>query len=221
MKSLPDAMNKSFLAGSFWHGFERADECQYRRRDGYNKKSPLVTSSLMDFLARYADTRWILYANAVFQEALRSTWRAGWTMTGSSLAVSVLDCSFDDRLLDDAPSTDHCARGTLVRGGVSLQSVDTCSPQDLQQEWTVRLSFQVVVGGAISTWIAAVASLLVGLKSTCDQKLSSGSLLTFMTTHLCQPRFADAEQYWLITLTFFRSQRTLRPVFPQHHEERH
>ena len=29
-------------------------------------------------------------------------------------------------------------------------------------------------------------------------------LLTFMTTHLFQFRFADTEQYWLITLTFFR-----------------
>ena len=133
-------------------------------------------------------------------------------------------CSFDDRLLDEAPSTDHCTRGTLVRGGVSLQPVDTCSPQDLQQEWTVRLPFQV---GAISAWIAAKASVdsmvlvykvlknpvwcglhvefLVGLKRTWDQKLSSGLLLTFMTTHLFQFRFADTEQYWLITLTFFRT----------------
>ena len=37
------------------------------------------------------------------------------------------------------------------------------------------------------------------------QKLSSGlMLLTLMTTHLFQFRFADAEQFWLITLTFFR-----------------
>ena len=61
-------------------------------------------------------------------------------------------CSFDDRLLDEAPSTDRCTRGTLVRGGVSLQTVDTCSPQDLRQEWTFRLSFRVVVGGAIAAW---------------------------------------------------------------------
>ena len=38
---------------------------------------------------------------------------------------------------------------------------------------------------------------------TWDQKLSSGLLLTFMTTHLFQFRFADAEQYWLITLPVF------------------
>ena len=40
---------------------------------------------------------------------------------------------------------------------------------------------------------------------TWDLKLSSGLLLTLMTTHLFQFRFADAEQYWLFTLTFFRS----------------
>ena len=52
-------------------------------------------------------------------------------------------------------------RGSLyiVRGGVSLGTVETCSPQDLRQEWTVRLSFRVVVGGAISAWIAALASV--------------------------------------------------------------
>ena len=46
---------------------------------------------------------------------------------------------------------------------------------------------------------------VVGLKRTWVQELSSGLLLTFMTTHLFQFRFADAEQYWLITLTFFRT----------------
>ena len=51
---------------------------------------------------------------------------------------------------------------------------------------------------------------LVGLKRIWDQKLSSGLLLTFMTTHIFQFRFADAEQYWLITLTFLMSQRILR-----------
>ena len=40
---------------------------------------------------------------------------------------------------------------------------------------------------------------------TWDQKLSSGLLLTFMTTHLFQFRFAGTEQYWLFTLTFFRT----------------
>ena len=43
----------------------------------------------------------------------------------------------------------------IVRGGVSLGTVETCSPQDLRQEWTFRLSFRVVVCGAISTLIAA------------------------------------------------------------------
>ena len=39
-------------------------------------------------------------------------------------------------------------------------------------------------------------SPLVGLKGTWDQKLSSGSVLvTLMTIHLYQLRFADAEQY--------------------------
>ena len=42
-------------------------------------------------------------------------------------------CSFDDRLLNEASSTDHCTGGKLVRGGVSLPPLDTCSPQDLQQ----------------------------------------------------------------------------------------
>ena len=38
---------------------------------------------------------------------------------------------------------------------------------------------------------------LVGLKRTWDQKLSSSlMLLTFMTTHLFQIRFADTEQCW-------------------------
>ena len=54
--------------------------------------------------------------------------------------------------------------------------------------------------------------ILVGLKRTWDQKLSSGLLLKFMFTHFFQVRFADAEQYWLINLTFFRSQRILRPA---------
>ena len=43
------------------------------------------------------------------------------------------------------------------------------------------------------------------LMRTWDQKLSSGSLLTFMSTHFFQFRFAETEQYWLITLTFFRT----------------
>lgn len=68
-------------------------------------------------------------------------------------------CSFDDCLLDEAPSTDHCTLGTLVQGGVSLEPVGTCSPQDVQREWTVRLLFQVVVGGAIPAWIADMASV--------------------------------------------------------------
>ena len=45
---------------------------------------------------------------------------------------------------------------------------------------------------------------VVGLKRTWDQKLSSGLLLTFMSTHFFKFRFAEIEQYWLITLTFFR-----------------
>ena len=48
---------------------------------------------------------------------------------------------------------------------------------------------------------------VVGLKKTWDQKLSSGLLLTFMTVHLFQFCFVDADQYchsgWLITVTFF------------------
>ena len=58
-------------------------------------------------------------------------------------------------------------------------------------------------------WCGLQVEFLVGLKRTWDQKLSSGLLLTFMTTHLFQFRFADAEQYWLITWTFFRSQQIL------------
>ena len=51
------------------------------------------------------------------------------------------------------------------------------------------------------------ASLLavVGLKRTWDQKLSSDLLLTFMTVHLFQFCFADAEQHCLFTLTFVRT----------------
>ena len=41
---------------------------------------------------------------------------------------------------------------------------------------------------------------VVGWKRTWDQTLSSGLLLTFMTTHLFHFRSADTEQYWLITL---------------------
>ena len=40
---------------------------------------------------------------------------------------------------------------------------------------------------------------------TWGQKLSPGLLVTFMTTHLFQFRFADTEQYWLITKMFFRT----------------
>ena len=60
-------------------------------------------------------------------------------------------------------------------------------------------------------------SLQVGLKGTWDQKLSSGSVLvTLMTIHLYQLRFADAEQYCLpsclITVTFFRTNNKYVPV---------
>ena len=53
---------------------------------------------------------------------------------------------------------------------------------------------------ARSVWLG-----VVGLKRTWDQKLSSGSLLTFMSTHLFQFRFAETEQHWLFSLTFFRT----------------
>ena len=107
-------------------------------------------------------------------------------------------CSFDDRLLDEAPSTDHCAGGTLVRGGVSLQPLDTCSPQDLQQEWTVRLSFQVVVGGAISAWIAAMASV------DSQKFLVSEVVFWFDVAHLPLTSSSSTSS-WLITLMFFRT----------------
>ena len=156
-------------------------------------------------------------------------------MTGSSLAVSVLG----QLTSIFAPSMTDCWMRHLPRITVhGARSFGVACPCNL---WTpvlqkifnrsgrVRLSFQVVVGGAISAWIAAMASVdcqkmvlvqkvlknpvwcgllvefLVGLKRTWEQKLSSGLLLTFMTTHLFQFRFADAEHYWLITLTFFRT----------------
>ena len=44
-----------------------------------------------------------------------------------------------------------------------------------------------------------------------DQKLSSGLLLTFMThSPLPFSAFADTEQNWLITLTFFKSREVPR-----------
>ena len=61
----------------------------------------------------------------------------------------------------------------------------------------------------ILSWLS-----VVGLERTWDQKLSSGLLLTFMSTHFFQFRFAGTEQYWhpswlsnswLFTLTFFRT----------------
>ena len=70
-------------------------------------------------------------------------------------------------------------------------------------------------------WCGLLVEFLVGIKRTWDRKLSSGLLFTFMANHLFQFRFADAEQYWLITWTFFRSQQILRPVFSQRHKERH
>ena len=133
----------------------------------------------------------------------------------------------------------------IVRGGVSLGTVETCSPQDVREEWTVRflisscrwwcyfcldcrlgecrLSKKVLVCNVLKNpvWCDLHVEFLVGLKRTWDQKLSSGLLLTFMATQLFQFRFADAEQYWLITWTFCTSQRIIRPVFSQHHEERH
>ena len=45
--------------------------------------------------------------------------------------------------------------------------------------------------------------IVSGLKMNWDQKLSSGVLLTFMTIHLFQFRFADTEQYWLMTRLCF------------------
>ena len=44
---------------------------------------------------------------------------------------------------------------------------------------------------------------IVGLKRTCDQKLSSGLLLTF--TSPLPISFADTERYCQFTLTFFRT----------------
>ena len=50
---------------------------------------------------------------------------------------------------------------------------------------------------------------VVGLKRTWDQKLSSGLLLTFMTVHFFQFRFAATEQHWhpswFFTSPFFRT----------------
>ena len=44
------------------------------------------------------------------------------------------------------------------------------------------------------------------LRSLATQDtLQPGSLLTFMSTHFFQFRFAETEQYWLFTLTFFRT----------------
>ena len=113
-------------------------------------------------------------------------------------------CSFDDRLLDEALSTDHCTRGTLVRGGVSLQPVDTCSPQDLQREKTVRFSLQVVVGGAISAWIAVMASV------DSQKFLVSEVVFWFDVAHLPLTSSSSTSS-WLITLMFFR---TVNKHFP-------
>ena len=74
-------------------------------------------------------------------------------------------CSFDVRLLDEAPATNHCIRGTLVRGGVSLHPMDTCCPQDLQQEWTVRLPFQVVVSSVDCRYGECGLSKVPGIRS--------------------------------------------------------
>ena len=61
--------------------------------------------------------------------------------------------------------------------------------------------------------------ILVGLKRTWDQKLSSGLMWpTFLTTHLFQFRFADTGQYWLaswlITVTFFWTGNKHVPLAP-------
>ena len=48
----------------------------------------------------------------------------------------------------------------------------------------------------VDVQVALRRSPFVDLKGTWDQKLSSGSVLvTLMTIHLYQLRFADAEQY--------------------------
>ena len=89
--------------------------------------------------------------------------------------------------------------------------------------------------------LSALLHIFVGLKRTWDQKLSSGlmsgqlnlaitglMLLTFMTIHLFQFRFAETEQYflrppptlinwwpsWLITLTFFWTDDKNVPAVP-------
>eukprot|EP00450_Noctiluca_scintillans_P029453 CAMPEP_0194549464 /NCGR_PEP_ID=MMETSP0253-20130528/95220_1 /TAXON_ID=2966 /ORGANISM="Noctiluca scintillans" /LENGTH=399 /DNA_ID=CAMNT_0039396893 /DNA_START=22 /DNA_END=1219 /DNA_ORIENTATION=- len=89
--------------------------------------------------------------------------------------------------------------------------------------------------------LSALLHIFVGLKRTWDQKLSSGlmsgqlnlaitglMLLTFMTIHLFQFRFADTEQYflrppptlinwwpsWLISLTFFWTNDSTVPLVP-------
>ena len=54
-------------------------------------------------------------------------------------------------------------------------------------------------------WCSLHVEFLFGLKRSWDQKLSSGMLLTFTFTLLSQFRFADTEQYRLITLTFLRT----------------
>ena len=86
----------------------------------------------------------------------------------------------------------------------------------------------VVVSFSSSSGSEAVSSLLfvpnddsgilswlgvVGLKRTWDQELSSGLLLTFMSTHIFQFRFAVTEQYWLFALTFLRTcERLIRAM---------
>ena len=54
-------------------------------------------------------------------------------------------------------------------------------------------------------WLVCVGLFLLVLKRNWDQKLSSGVLLTFMTTHLFLFRFAVAVQSCMFALTFFKT----------------
>ena len=86
-----------------------------------------------------------------------------------------------------------------------LYTVSSSSVYQLNflQKWSEAVSSLLTVPNDDSGILSRLG--VVGLKRTWDQKLSSGSLLTFMSTHFFQFRFAETEQCWLITLTFFRT----------------
>ena len=137
---------------------------------------------------------------------LTDTWHGGTTHGGCEEVVVPVPFRWHGELILEASGYVFYVRLYWRGFGFQANSVDEC------------------------VLLRVLLHILVGLKQTWDQKLSSGlmcsqmnlamtgsMLLKFMTTHLFQFRFADTEQYflrpppslinwrlsWLITLTYF------------------